>query len=133
MELVIPSLFALLIGALIAFYALPQLAAPILIGASVVTLLIAEWVHWNQFRSSEYNASTWQYNMLQYRGYIMFAAILLGAYGFYAMNSAPAAAPALPEMPPLTAPVIGGGFPAMMKTASSRMKELMRHGRITLE
>jgi hypothetical protein len=66
----------------------------------------------------------------------MVGAVLLGAYGFYAMNNGSflggaESAPAIsPEMPPLSLPQTGGGFKNVFNTASTRINSLMRHGRI---
>jgi hypothetical protein len=136
MELLFPSLAALLLAVAVAYFALPNFAAPILIGAGIVLLLVAEYIHWNQFGVSEYQRSTWQYNLRRYGSYVLIAVILLGAYGFYAMNqgaggsyTAPLATPA---MPAIAAPAIGGGLASVANTAASRIRDLMRKGRLEL-
>ena len=74
----------------------------------------------------------------------MIAGILLGAYGFYAMNQLgsssdsvlPAAITsnvATPALPSLTMPTMGGGMGSVMRTAVSRIGELMRRGRISTD
>ena len=143
MELFVPSLAFLLVGVAIAFFALPRLAPTILIGGSAVVLALALYLHYSRFGVMEYERSTWQYNIKQYGSWAIVGAILLGAYGFYALNNsgggaantgfaaeAPALlAPATP-MPPLTTPQLGGGFKNVFSTATSRINNLMRHGRI---
>jgi hypothetical protein len=135
MELVLPSLVALLVGVSIAFFVLPRLAPTILVGGSAVVLGLALYFHYSRFGRIEYEQATWQYNLKQFGSWIMVGAVLLGAYGFYAMNngSAPVGgemAPVAPEMPPLSMPQMGGGFKNVFNTASSRINNLMRHGRI---
>jgi hypothetical protein len=138
MELFVPSLVFLLVGVAVAFFLLPRLAPTILIGGSSVVLGLALYMHYSRFGTMEYERSTWQYNLKQFGGWIMVGAILLGAYGFYSMNNNSAAeaapvfsaAPGLGEMPPFTMPQMGGGFKNVLNTASSRINNLMRHGRI---
>ena len=135
MELLIPSLVALLVAIAIAYFVLPMLAPSILIGGSAVLLAVAVYLHYKQFGVVEYERSTWQNNLKAFGSWIMLGAVLLGAYGFYAMNTGAMgggeAAPALGnEMPPLSLPQTGGGFRNVFNTASSRINSLMRHGRI---
>jgi hypothetical protein len=148
MELVVPSLVVLLVGIAIAFFVIPRLAPTILIGGSAVVLALAIYLHYSRFGRMEYEQSTWQYNLKQFGSWIMVGAVLIGAYGFYAMNSgqfasmAPAisgvltpAAPAAPAnnaMPPLTLPQAGGGFRMIARTVASRLNSLMKNGRINL-
>ena len=126
----------------VAYFLIPQLAPLILVGGSAVILAAALYLHYTKFGVMEYERATWQYNLRKYSSYVVVAAIILGAYGFYAMNQGAAAGilPAAitssitsPAMPSLSIPTIGGGMGLVIKTASSRIKELMRHGRITLD
>lgn len=144
MELIVPSLVALLVGIAIAFFVLPRLAPTILIGGSAVVLGGALYLHYSRFSRMEYEQSTWQYNLKAFGGWIIVGAILLGAYGFYAMNTGAVStpgimssfgAPATPTpannaMPALTLPMAGGGFKNVATTALNRINSLMRHGRI---
>jgi hypothetical protein len=138
MELFLPSLGLILLAVALAYFIMPSIAAPTLITGSVLMLVLALYMHYRQFGRNEYEQSTWQYNLRQYSSYVMIGAILLGAYGFYAMNNQgdggmmPAAMTS-PSLPTLQTPVIGGGMGVVMKTASSRISELMRRGRISLE
>ena len=141
MELVVPSLAFLLFGVAIAFFVLPRLAPTILIGGSVVVLALALYLHYSRFGRMEYEQSTWQYNLKRYGSWAIVGAILLGAYGFYAINNSgadvgnvgagtsPVFAPA-EAMPALTTPQLGGGFKNVLGTATTRINNLMRHGRI---
>lgn len=127
----------LLAAVAIAFFVIPNMAPTVLISAGVVMLAVTAYKHWATFGVMEYERATWQYNLRQYGSYVMMAAVLLGAYGFYAMNQTSGGGVAgimngsatsettLPGM-------AGGGFGNVMKTASSRIQELMRRGRITL-
>lgn len=130
MELFIPSLVVLLLGVAIAFFLLPRLAPTILIGGSAAVLALALYLHYSRFGRMEYQQSTWQYNLKQFSGWIMFAAVLLGAYGFYAINAGSAPAGGGEPMPPLALPQAGGGFKNVANTAMGRIHSLLRHGRI---
>ena len=136
MELLLPSLALLLFAVAVAYFVMPQFAAPTLIGAGIILLIVAEYVHWSQFGVSEYERSTWQYNLRKYGSYVIIGAILLGAYGFYTINQgaggsmmAPVASPALPA---IAMPTMGGGLTTIANTAASRIRDLMRKGRIDL-
>lgn len=134
MELLLPSLVALLVAIAISYFVLPMLAPSILIGGSGVLLAVAIYLHYKQFGVVEYERSTWQNNLKAFGSWIMLGAVLLGAYGFYSMNAGAAdagVAPALgAEMPPLALPQAGGGFKNVFNTATGRINSLMRHGRI---
>jgi hypothetical protein len=129
----------LLAAAMICYFVMPNLAPPVIIGAGVVLLMIAAYKHWSTFGTMEYERATWQYNLRQYGSYCMMGMVLLGAYGFYAMNDTSGgggggllnSVTSGNSSAPSTS-MIGGGFGTIMKTASSRITELMRRGRITL-
>lgn len=132
-----PSLAALLLAVAVAFFVMPNFAAPMLVGAGIFMILAAEYVHWNQFGVSEYQRSTWQYNLRRYGSYVLIGVILVGAYGFYALNTGSSGGSVLPSLstpslPALQAPAIGGGVAQVVNTATSRIRELMRKGRIDL-
>ena len=143
MQLFIPSLVVLLVGVAIAFFLLPRIAPAILVGGGAVALLGALYVHWSKFGVMEYERATWQYNLRKYASYIMVAGILLGAYGFYAMNQVGSSSDVLPTaitsnvvtppLPTLSMPTIGGGMGSVMRTAVSRIHELVRRGRISTD
>ena len=136
MELMMPSLVILLFGVALTYFVLPKFAPPLLIIGSVIALFGAMYVHWNQFGRMEYEQATWQYNLRAYGSYVLMAVVLLGAYGFYAMNQAGETSSipfASPAMPALTSPLAGGGLQSVMKTATSRISELMRRGRISTD
>jgi len=142
MELLIPSLAFILLAVAIAFLVLPTFAPMILVSGSAVMLVIAMYLHVHKFGAMEYRASTWQDNLRKYTSYVLVAAILMGAYGFYAMNnstsvqsimpSAATAAIVTPPLPAITMPTVGGGLHTVARTVTSRMKDLMRHGRMEL-
>ncbi len=125
----------LLAAVMICFFVLPNLAPSIIIGAGIVLLLIAVYKHWSTFGKMEYERATWQYNLRQYGSYVMMGIVLLGAYGFYAMNqTASGGSGVMTSTNQSVLPtMMGGGFGTVMKTASSRITELMRRGRITLD
>jgi hypothetical protein len=136
MELLLPSLALLLFAVAIAYFVMPQMAVPTLITAAIILLLAAEYFHWNQFGSSEYQRSTWQYNLRKYGSYVVIGAILLGAYGFYAVNSGAGgsmmSSVSSPALPAISAPTMGGGLASVANTAASRIRDLMRKGRLDL-
>lgn len=142
MQLLIPSLIALLIGVAISFFVLPNIAPVMLVSGGAVALLGALYVHWSKFGTMEYERATWQYNLRKYSSYVMIAGILLGAYGFYAMNQAGSSYESVipsvitsnvtsPALPSLTMPAMGGGMGSVIKTVSSRINDLVRRGRIS--
>ena len=135
MELFIPSLAFLLAAVAVCYFVLPDLAPAVMIGSSVLVLAAAMYVHWSKFGVMEYERSTWQYKLRQYSAYIMIIAILLGAYGFYAINkgSFGESAYASPSVGTFAAPIVGGGFGTITSTVRSRINELMRRGRISIE
>ena len=124
MELLIPGLAFLLFGVAIAFFVIPKLAPAVLLSGSAVAIAVALYLHYKQFGNSEYNQATWQNNLKLYARYVMMAIVIFGAYTFYVMNKSE-------PPPPLAMPAVGGGFSAMMRTATSRISELAKHGRIT--
>lgn len=132
MELFIPSLTLLLAAVAVAYFWLPQFAPPMLIAGSAIVLVFAIYIHIKQFGRMEYEKATWYQNLRNYSAYVVIGAILLGAYGFYALNAGNSAQATAP-MPPMAAPAIGGGLDSVMKTASSRIHELMRRGRISTD
>lgn len=123
----------LLAAAALCYFVLPGLAPQILIGCGVVLLVVTAYMHWSKFGVMEYERATWQYNLRQYGSYIMMGAVILGAYGFYAMNQTDTSSGLLGTSSTESAimPTVGGGFGTVMRTASSRIQELMRRGRIS--
>jgi hypothetical protein len=131
MELLIPSLAFVLAAVAIAFFVLPRFAPATLVVGSAVVLALAVYEHVKKFGVAEYERATWLKNARQYGGWIMVVVILLGAYGFYAMNNTGGGGMATPALPPVSTPQLGGDFSDVAKTATSRIRELMRHGRIS--
>jgi hypothetical protein len=122
----------LLAAVLLSYFVMPNLAPTVMIGAGIVLLLISAYKHWTTFGVMEYERATWQYNLRQYGSYLMMGAVLLGAYGFYAMNQSSGGSPLLGSSESSLPILTGGGFGSVMKTATSRIQELMRRGRITI-
>ena len=125
MELLIPGLAFLLFGVAIAFFVVPKIAPAMLITGSGVAIALALYLHYTKFGNDEYNRSTWQNNMKMYARWVIIAAVIFGAYMFYAMNTG---AP----MPAISVKV-GGGLDGVVDTVTSRINELMRKGRISLD
>lgn len=134
MELFVPSLAFLLVGVAIAYFVIPTIAPAVLIGGSIAVLIGALYMHYSRFGRMEYEQSTWQYNLKRYASYVIIGAILLGAYGFYALNQFGDASVASPALPELSAPqMMGGGMQSVLKTVNARLYELMRRGRISVD
>ncbi len=129
MELLFPSLFALLVAVAIAYFFIPKVAPTILVAVSCAVLAWALYTHYQRFGITEYERSNWIYTIRDYSGFILFGAIILGGFGFYVMNSQLGGVSTDSPLPNLTTPLTGG---AIMKTVQSRMKELLTKGRITL-
>jgi hypothetical protein len=132
MEILIPSLALLLLSVAIAYFILPNFAPQILLSSSAFVLAAAIFMHWKQFGVSEYERATWIYNIKDYSSYILIGIVLLGAYGFYAMNNF-SSRPMIPAMPAITGPTMGGGMDQIAKTVSSRIGQLIKKGRISLD
>lgn len=129
MELFLPSLVFLLAGAAIAFFVLPTIAPVMLVGGSAAVLAGALYLHYSRFGRMEYEQATWQNNLRAYSSWIILAAVLLTAYGFYAMSAGGAPPPTsvfdmgttstgLPNM-------TGGGFGRVFKHAAMRISDLL--------
>lgn len=137
MELFLPSLAFLLAGAAIAFFVLPTIAPVMLVGGSAAVLAGALYLHYSRFGRMEYEQATWQNNLRAYSSWIILGAVLLAAYGFYAMSAGGAPPPPVSAfdfgsgssnttstgLPIMT----GGGFGRVFKHAASRLSEIMNH------
>jgi hypothetical protein len=126
MELLIPGLAFLLIGVAIAFFVVPKIAPAMLLTGSAAAIVLSLYLHINKFGNEEYNRSTWQNNFKLYARMAIIGAVIFGAYIFYAMNTG---AP----MPPISMPKVGGGDFSILDTVSSRVGELLKKGRISLD
>ena len=123
MELLMPSLAALLFGIAIAFLVVPKMAPTMLFGGSAVVLVLAVFSHYSKFGRMEYEQSTWQNNLRSYAKYILLLMVLGIAFMVYAQNYGTAS---------ISWPKSGGGIDSVFRIASSRINELMRKGRISL-
>ena len=138
MELFLPSLVFLLAGAAIAFFVLPTIAPVMLVGGSAAVLAGALYLHYSRFGRMEYEQATWQNNLRAYSSWIILGAVLLAAYGFYAMSAGGAPPPPVATsafdfggssnttstgLPIMT----GGGFGRVFKHAASRISEIMKN------
>ena len=125
MELFLPSLVFLLVGAAIAFFVLPTIAPVMLIGGSAAVLAGVLYLHYSRFGRMEYEQATWYNSLRAYSSWIILAVVLLMAYSFYTMSPSPAPAPfSIPTMS-------GGGIAGVLNNAVSRISELARRGRIS--
>ncbi len=128
-----PSLVAMLVAVAIAFFVIPRLAPSVLIVVSSLVLAGAVFMHYDRFGVTEYERATWMYNIKQYTGFIIFGVILLGGYGFLYMQKQSGSGSSNISMPALNMPTVGGGMGVVAKTVSSRIRELMQKGRISID
>lgn len=129
-----PSLIALLLGVAVAYFVIPQLAPSVLIIVSAIILAWAIYVHASRFAVTEYERATWTYKISQYSGLIAFGVILLIGYGLFFMQGQSGSGNILGSpMSPVNMATTGGGFSTVARTVRSRIGELMRKGRITLD
>ena len=126
MELLIPGLALLLLGVAIAFFVVPKIAPAMLMTGSAVAIAVALYLHSVKFGNEEYNRSTWQNNLKLYGRWLFLLAIIFGIYMYFAMSSGG-------SMPSLSMPKVGGGLDSVIDTASSRINELLKKGRISLD
>ena len=106
MQIVLPSIIALVIGGAIVFVLLPRLAAPMLVGLSLVILVFALWQHVTLFKS-EYRLSTWQEQLKFYAPFVMVGALLLSIFsyfGFLFSMGSTVPEPVMPNIPLLPSP-----------------------------
>lgn len=132
-----PSLIALLLAVAVAYFVIPQMAPNVLIIVSAVILAWAVYSHASRFGVTEYERATWIYKIREYSGILMFGVILFIGYGFFFMKSQSGSGNSSilpgPSMPALSLPTVGGGFDTIARTVRSRIGELVRKGRITLD
>jgi hypothetical protein len=143
MEIMMPSLIAILLATGVAFYVIPDLAPSVLIIVSSILLAFAIYSHVNRFGITEYERATWIYKIRDYSGFIILAFILAAGYGFLLMNENVGSGSFRRYIPTfgsrnssnssITMPTMGGGMGAIARTVSSRINELVKKGRITLE
>jgi len=121
MELLIPSLAMLLFGVAIAFFVVPTVAPDMLIAGSIIVIILAAYLHMTKFGNEEYDRSTWQNNLRNYARWVIIIVVIFAAYSLYAGNMGSVSA------------MRGGSMDSVFKTVASRIGELMRKGRISLE
>jgi len=125
MELLIPSLVALLLAVSLAYFVMPKAGPPILVAVGLGLIVAAEYVHWSQFGVSEYEHSTWQNNLRKYGSFIIIGVILLAAYAFYTINQGgmpSLSSMATPALPAVQAPTVGGALREGAHKLASRMR-----------
>lgn len=128
-----PSLIALLLAVAVAYFVIPQLAPNVLIIVSAVILAWAIYSHATRFAVTEYERATWTYKLKDYTGLFVFGAILLIGYGMFFMQGQSGGIISNSPMAPVNLATVGGGFSTVARTVRSRIGELMRKGRITLD
>jgi len=97
----IPSMVALVLGALVLFFVLPRMSPYVLGGLAITMLGLGVWQHYTMF-PYEYRASMVSDMLQQYSGFIMLAGIIVSGVIFIMMmfgGAPPAVAEMLPEMP----------------------------------
>jgi len=80
------------IAAILTYAILPRIPVVLLASASAIALAGGVWWHLTQF-SWEYRTSTWQEQLRNYAGFVMVFAVIVMAYGFYAVFATSAMAP----------------------------------------
>ncbi len=123
-----PSLVAMLLAVGVAFFVIPKIAPSILMIVSSIVLVLAIFFHINRFGVTEYERAAWIYQVKEYMGLIIFAVIIVGAYGFYTINKTPETQSSF-SLPAIS----GGSMRTVMKTVESRIGQLMRKGRISID
>lgn len=101
MELFIPTLIVLVLGALFAFVILPKLSPYVLGGLAISMFLLGLWQHYSMF-PYEYRASMATDILKQYSGFIMLVAVIFaGTVTVLVMHGGnpPAAGDVIPELP----------------------------------
>jgi hypothetical protein len=128
MELFVPSLVLLLAAVAVAFFLIPAVAPTMLVAGSAVVLVGALYLHYSRFGRMEYEQATWQYNLRRYSSWIMLAAVLLGAYGFYTLSGMGGGGFVEPPPSPVGAfgGMTGGGFARVAETVGARLADLAR-------
>lgn len=144
MEIMMPSLMAVLLATGIAFFVIPKLAPFVLVVVSSILLAYAIYTHMNRFGVSEYERATWIYRIRDYMGFIILAVLLAAGYGFLLINENVGGqyrryiptfgtSGAGSSMGPISFPTSGGGMGMITRTVSSRINELIKKGRISID
>lgn len=146
MEIMMPSLMAILLATGIAFFVIPDLAPSVLIVISSILLAYAIYTHMNRFGITEYERATWTYKIREYMGFIILAVVLVAGYGFMIMNEnvggsyrkylptfGSGSSSNAASLGPISFPATGGGMGTVARTVSSRINELLKKGRITVD
>jgi hypothetical protein len=101
MELFIPSLIVLILGALFAFIIIPKMSPYVLGGLALSMFVLGLWQHYAMF-PYEYKASMATDILKQYSGFIMLAGVIFaGTVSVLYMHGSnpPAAGEVMPELP----------------------------------
>lgn len=105
MELFVPTLLVLVLGALFAFVILPKLSPYVLGGLAISMFLLGLWQHYSMF-PYEYRASMATDILKQYSGFIMLVGVIFaGTVLVLYMHGGnpPAAEDVMPELPAMPA------------------------------
>ena len=132
MELLIPSLVAILLAVAASFFIYTYAAPTVLVMAGSVVLAAAIYSHFKRFGVTEYERATWYKNLKDYSAFMIFGVILFVGYYMYSGSIVGNASSGAGNLPALQMPSYGGGFGTVAKTVHSRLNELMRKGRISL-
>jgi uncharacterized membrane protein len=107
----------------------PTLAPPTFLIACCVMLFIALWIHRSEFGVEQYERNTLKYTLRNSASAVVLLIAVFGIVGFWYFtkyNSAMVGpVPALP-----TLPIVGGGLDSVAKHAVSRIREVMRTGKL---
>jgi|Laugrespbdmm15sd_2_1035082.scaffolds.fasta_scaffold55259_2 hypothetical protein len=105
MELFIPTLVVLVLGALFAFVIIPKLSPYVLGCLAILMFVLGLWQHYSMF-PYEYRASMATDILKQYSGFIMLVGVIFaGTVTVLAMHGGnpPAAGDVMPELPAIPA------------------------------
>jgi len=130
-SLTIGGVVLCVLAVIVSMFVSPQvLAPPTFFIAACVLLAFAAWIHRSEFGVEEYERNTLKYTLRNSAAGIILILVILGIVGYFVFNRYNASSSSVfgPAMPPITAPIIGGGLTSVAKNAVSRVKELMRNG-----
>jgi hypothetical protein len=120
------------IAVLFSVLVIPTIAPQTFFVASCVLLGLAVWMHRAQFGTEQYERNTLKYTLRNAASGIVILMVILGIIGFFYFNKYNGPSIMGPAPPAISLPVVGGGLASVAKNAVSRVKEVMRTGKLTM-
>jgi len=77
MELLVPSLFILLLAGIVVFFLVPRVSSFLIFVVTVIFLFLAVYSHYQMF-SHEYKTNAWRDSIQAYAPIILIVAIVIG-------------------------------------------------------